>query len=158
MIRNRKPLMRRTPLKRTGMGSGGTDPAKAKSAPKRRGTGPSPEIRAVVLARDGYACVRCGAGVTEKPRSIHHRLRRSQGGLNTPDNLITLCGSGTTGCHGWVHANVADSQDAGWLVRSGHDPALIAVEYASEHGSGYTARLERDGGLIFGATDAAGAA
>lgn len=43
--------------------------------------------------------------------SLHHLLPRSQGGDDVAVNLIPLCGSGTTGCHGAIEA-------AEWLPRS----------------------------------------
>lgn len=36
--------------------------------------------------------------------------------INLPANLLLLCGSGTTGCHGWIEAHRGDSLDLGWLV------------------------------------------
>lgn len=33
-----------------------------------------------------------------------------------PSNLITLCGSGTTGCHGWVHGHPREARLNGWIV------------------------------------------
>src|SRR5882724_10345243 len=35
---------------------------------------------------------------------LHHLIPRSLGGSDVPDNLVPLCGSGTTGCHGAVEA------------------------------------------------------
>lgn len=117
-----------------------------RKAPKD--AGPSPAVRKLVLDRDGCMCLRCGIFVIGRPYSLHHRKKRSQLGRNDPENLITLCGSGTTGCHGWVHANLNDAHDAGWIVRSGEDPALMPLEYISEHGSGFMALLTRDGGRM----------
>lgn len=37
-------------------------------------------------------------------------------GVNLPSNLLTLCGSGTTGCHGWVEAHPAWATAHGWSV------------------------------------------
>ena len=34
--------------------------------------------------------------------SVHHVLKRLQGGDDVKENLVPLCGSGTTGCHGDV--------------------------------------------------------
>jgi len=110
-----------------------------------RDTGPSVRVRALVLGRDEHACARCGMSVTDRPRSIHHRVRRSQGGGNSPENLITLCGSGVTGCHGWVHANVAEARAPGWLLLGDDDPLAESVMYAAEYGPAVTFWLTRDG-------------
>jgi hypothetical protein len=70
--------------------------------------------------------VRCGRFVDGGSR--HHRqLRRS--GDHTPANLILLCGSGTTGCHGWVHANPRLSLEHGWIVNSWNTPASVPLFY-----------------------------
>ena len=42
-------------------------------------------------------------------------------GLNQPSNLLTLCGSGTTGCHGWTHAHPAQAREDGFLVSAYND-------------------------------------
>lgn len=34
--------------------------------------------------------------------TLHHLVPRSLGGDDVPNNLVPLCGSGTTGCHGDV--------------------------------------------------------
>ncbi len=47
-------------------------------------------VKAYVLARDGYTC-RCGKrGCTDK-LEVHHIVFRSEGGSDAPENLITLC-------------------------------------------------------------------
>lgn len=63
--------------------------------------------------------------------SIHHREPRSHpfDRLHQPENLLQLCGSGTTGCHGWVHAHPARAYRLGYLVHTGKDPATIPVYY-----------------------------
>ncbi|SDL15101.1 hypothetical protein SAMN05428985_11071 [Nocardioides sp. YR527] len=48
--------------------------------------------------------------------------------INEPANLITLCGSGTTGCHGWVEANPTMGRHLGLSVsRYGLPPAEVPV-------------------------------
>jgi len=37
-------------------------------------------------------------------------------GINDPANLITLCGTGTTGCHGWVESHPEWAKAHGWSV------------------------------------------
>jgi hypothetical protein len=62
-------------------------------------------------ARD-HACVRCG----RRAASWHHRLARGRGGPDDAYNCIPLCGSGTTGCHGWVEHNRAAAREAFLLI------------------------------------------
>ena len=51
------------------------------------------------------------------------------GWLNEPNNLMTVCGSGTTGCHGMIHANPEQSYAYGWLVHPWvDDPSTIQVK------------------------------
>ena len=87
--------------------------------------------REIVKARAGERCERCGTNWSEF-WSIHHRRPRGMGGskraeINSPANLILLCGSGTTGCHGWIESNRAQAYEDGLLVRSGVDPRSVPV-------------------------------
>ena len=101
----------------------------------RRNTGPTHEVRQLVMERDGYACVKCGFPVSGEPGrdySLQHRTPRGMGGsrdprLNLPSNLILLCGSGTTACHGDVEANRATARAHGYLVPRPLDPAEVPV-------------------------------
>lgn len=81
-----------------------------------------------VIARDLGSCTRCGRHVVHLQRgfawSIHHRRPRGMGGtsiawVNAAANLIVLCGSGTTGCHGWVEKHRDEALVAGFLVSRG---------------------------------------
>lgn len=96
------------------------------------------DTRMLVLARDRYRCVRCGRPLENhwSGYSIHHRRFRSHPwpGLNRPSNLICLCGSGTTECHSWVHANRVESERNGWVVSGFNDhpetiPVLVGREW-----------------------------
>ena len=147
------PLARNTPLSRTpwtrvpfpSPGAGRT-----RSAATRTDTGPSRKVRLLVLERDGYACVCCGRSVIGHPYSLQHRQRRSQGGGNSPANLITVLGTGTTGCHERIDSRRDPHDEArGYTVRSWDDPAMVPVMIASEHGSGVTAWLTEAGGYAF---------
>ena len=80
-------------------------------------------VRALVLTRDGHRCARCRRSVTDFPASVHHRVPRRMGGtrdprINDPRNLVLVCGSGTTGCHGWIESHRELSYASGWLLRS----------------------------------------
>lgn len=125
-LRARKGLARRTPLM-----------SKAEKRKPARRTGPPAATRLTVLERDEYRCAVCGIGILEVPFSIHHRRNRGSGGSsdplrNAPSNLLTVCGTGTTGCHGWIGSSPEESYDAGWMVslNSRQDPADVPVIHA----------------------------
>ncbi|MDO4920060.1 HNH endonuclease [Kocuria sp.] len=74
-----------------------------------------------ILERDGWACVLCGKPYRPAFDSIHHRQPRGMGGskataTNGAANGIVLCGSGTTGHHGWVESHRAEALELGLLV------------------------------------------
>lgn len=77
-----------------------------------------------MVFRSGGVCERCGVAPAT---NWHHRKNRSQGGDDTLPNALHLCGSGTTGCHGYVTEHPADSYDKGWSVRRAFDPADVPV-------------------------------
>lgn len=87
--------MKRTPLKRTG---------KKQTAD----TSEMRKARASLQARSNGVCEQCDAA---RATEAHHIKRKSQGGTNTLDNLVHLCGP----CHWWVHANPAESANLGLL-------------------------------------------
>lgn len=70
--------------------------------------------RDVVKGRSGG---RCEAGTflvcVGRGAHAHHVLRRSQGGPDTPENLLWVCPP----CHGHLHANVEWAKEQG-LLRS----------------------------------------
>lgn len=106
----------------------------------RRYTGPSPKVRALVLARDGYCCACCGISVIGRRYSLQHRDARGFGGTSDPaaslpSNLVTMAGTGTTECHGRVE-HYRDPADGvkGYRLREGTDPAGVAVMYATPDG------------------------
>lgn len=79
------------------------------------------DIRFQVFARAFYRCERCGGAITSSGVSVHHRQPRKMGGskrpeLHQPANLIVLCGSGTTGCHGWVESHRHQARESGYLI------------------------------------------
>ena len=120
--------------------------------------GLTPAVRQMILERDGYACVCCGRTVIGQQYSLQDRKRRSQGGKRVPTNLITVLGSGTTGCHERIDSRRDPHDEAkGYTVRSHDDPALIPVMYFSEGGSGFTAWLLADGSLSFDGPEAGAA-
>lgn len=65
---------------------------------------------------------------------MHHRKKRGQGGPWSPENIVAVCGSGTTGCHGWIEGHPNAAAETGFHVRPWQDPAQIPVLYrGSKH-------------------------
>jgi hypothetical protein len=54
----------------------------------------------------------------------HHRKRRSQGGDDSPENILEV----SPEMHDWIHKNVAAATALGWLVPEWADPATIKVQ------------------------------
>ena len=116
--------------------------------------------RALVLQRDGHRCARCGRSVLDFPASVHHRVPRRMGGtrdprIDDPRNLVLLCGSGATGCHGDIESHRTTARFEGWLLSS-HD--LLASPLVRGDGTAFaltedggrydiTAEVSRDSGL-----------
>lgn len=80
--------------------------------------------REIVRGRSGDVCERCGSA---RATNMHHRKNRSQGGQWLASNLLHLCGSGTTGCHGFIGGHPVVSYEQGWMVRRVADPAKSPV-------------------------------
>ena len=110
-LERRTPLRQKTPMKRTALKN------RVRGGDNTRG-----EVRDRVRARSRGVCEMC---VDAPGTNFHHRLRRSQGGQDSDENLLHLCGSGTTGCHGYIHANPSWSYLHGALLKRGQDPALV---------------------------------
>ena len=63
--------------------------------------------RRAIYKRDGYRCALCDSN---RGLQIHHIMKRSQGGSNSPHNLITLCWV----CHAIAHGTrIPDCAD--WM-------------------------------------------
>lgn len=162
MLARRKPMPPGKPLRRTPFRSSSvlkTVTTLKRSRPKRtapRDTGPSRKTRGLVLARDNFCCVACGKPVGGACTwwSLQHRKARGQGGGNGPENLIALCGSAVTGCHGRCEARDREMQARGYWLESWQDPRTEPVMICGEQG-GITVWLGTDGSYL---TEAPGAA
>ena len=91
-----------------------------------RKTGPSPTIVGLVLARSAGICEVCGLAWAT---NVHHRKNRSGGGTWAVSNLLHLCGSGTTGCHGVITCKPweIEARPNGLTVHPNHEPAAVPV-------------------------------
>lgn len=98
-------------------------------------TGPDTATVEIVRARDSYRCVVCGTychGQRGWDWSLQHRQPRGSGGcklsyINAPSNLVLVCGSGTTLCHGRIESDRDWAKDHGWIVPRPLIPANVQV-------------------------------
>ena len=61
-------------------------------------------LRRFVYRRSGYTCEKCG--VTGVRMVAHHSIPRSQGGADSPENLVCLCEN----CHAEIHPWLSNAQ------------------------------------------------
>lgn len=109
----------------------------------------SRDERAAVYARDGGRCLGCGA---TSPLNVQHRQARGMGGRHgaavgpsrAAPNLLTLCGSGTTGCHGWATMHPTSATTLGWSVPGYADAAAVPC-YILDNGTRQWRNLNEDG-------------
>jgi hypothetical protein len=137
----RTPLQSRTPLARTGWEALDRQP-RQRAAHTPRATGEA-AARRLVYARSGGLCERCGRQTAVQ---WHHRQNRSQGGLWEAANGLHL----DVECHLFVGTNPTASYAAGWLVRSGQNPAEAPVWHARfglvllDNSGGWSAVIPRE--------------
>lgn len=115
-------------------------------------------VRLVFFERDGSACFLCRRPLRFEDRgfgwSMHHRKPRGAGGVKgkaaaviaSPANALTLCGSGTTGCHGWAEHFRAKAIELGILIsRNAVGPSFAPTAVRVTRNDG-TTWLLTDGG------------
>ncbi|WPM94283.1 HNH endonuclease [Arthrobacter phage Marchesin] len=102
---------------------------------RKNSLGISPAVRAAVIARDLSTCQWCGRHVRTESGwySIQHRRARGMGGsrsqaTNQPANLLLVCGTGTTECHGWIEAHPVEALARGFRISSSASPDRIPYE------------------------------
>ena len=115
---------------------------------------PDIRLRANVVVREDGKCFRCGKQVAIYEDetyhnlpvvkrvdvfSFHHRKPRGMGGSNSLDinifpNLIVLCGTGTTGCHGWVESHREQAYREGLLIHSGLGNPILTPAFSEYRG------------------------
>lgn len=88
-----------------------------------------------ICERAGFRCERCGAsclGTRGVNWSIQHRKARGMGGTRRVVTLADgalLCGSATTGCHGWAESHPAEAAYEGWRVPQSGDPNVVPIKH-----------------------------
>lgn len=102
-------------------------------------------VRRVFFERDGERCFLCRRPLRFEDRGVgwsaHHRIPRGAGGvrgaiaalLASAANCLILCGSGTTGCHGWVEHFRVKAIEMGLLISRNargaeHEPQNVRVQ------------------------------
>ena len=104
-------------------------------------TGPSRLVREEVMARDSFRCCGCGVGIIGRDWSMQHRNARGMGGtsreeINSPANLLVLCGLSTTpgSCHLRCEQRDPVMHERGLWLKSWQNPFTEPVLVAAEHG------------------------
>ena len=90
---------------------------------------PPPTDNAPIFERDGGWCLYRVPGVCRggKAESVDHRVHGNRRN-RAPSNLVSVCGDGTTGCHGWKEAHPDEAAARGWTVsRHGADTTKIPI-------------------------------
>jgi hypothetical protein len=83
--------------------------------------------RRAVYARDNRQCQACGISIASGWYSVQHRHARGTGGANALSNLVLLCGSAVTGCHGKCEKRDFRMRERGFWVNSWDDPSDIPI-------------------------------
>ena len=84
------------------------------------------ELRHLVWLRAGGCCERCGAALRSGWPG-HHRKRRSQGGPDTIENVVALCGDCHTDGPDAVHHRIEAARARGFLVLRFQNPADVPI-------------------------------
>lgn len=93
------------------------------AAYKKHGHGIPNATRRLVYKRDGYQCAMCSE---TRGLQIHHVWKRSLGGSDFPDNLITLCWKCHAIAHGMRFIDTPDYIDETWMEQQ-------ITEYISDY-------------------------
>lgn len=93
----------------------------------------SDAARAAIYEATGGRCAGCGSPQV----TAQHRRARGKGGtsraeIGQPGNGVALCGSGTTGCHGWAEHHPAAALLLGWRLDASDD--LVGAPFWTRHG------------------------
>ena len=105
-------------------------------------------VKAYVLHRDNYQCQKCK---TKKGKlHVHHIIFRSNGGTDTPNNLITLCES----CHDKLHKGVFEIKGIKSKTKHATEIGIVKSQLKKQFGDfeecfGYDTKFKREQVLHF---------
>lgn len=105
------------------------------------------KLRRDLIGSTYAKCAGCGEFFAAARLSLHHLIPRSLGGDDLAQNLVPLCGTGTTGCHGEF-----ETRGKGWLdvaagIRAWLAARPLAVAYVTEKkGDSFLNRYYPEGG------------
>lgn len=96
--------------------------------------------------RAGYTCEVCGRS---PGTNLHHRVIKGMGGngaewSDEPWNLLAVCGTGTTGCHGYLHTHRRKAEEYGWIVPREIHPGSVPAFVRTPGGRRQWVLLTRD--------------
>jgi 5-methylcytosine-specific restriction endonuclease McrA len=100
-------------------------------------------IKAYILHRDGYQCQKCK---TKKGKlHIHHIVFRSNGGTNSPENLIVLCHT----CHDKVHNGEFEIKGVRSKTKHATEIGIVKSQLKKQFGDfkecfGYDTKFKRE--------------
>ena len=100
-------------------------------------------VKAYVLHRDGYQCQKCK---TKKGKlHVHHIVFRSNGGTDTPSNLITLC----EGCHDKLHNGEFQIRGVRSKTKHATEVGIVKSQLKKQFGAfeetfGYETKFKRE--------------
>ena len=100
-------------------------------------------VKAYVLHRDGYQCKKCK---TKKDKlHVHHVVFRSNGGTDTPSNLITLCED----CHDRLHNGEFEIKGIRSKTKHATEVGIVKSQIKKQFGDfeetyGYETKFKRE--------------
>jgi hypothetical protein len=101
----------------------------------------STKLRRAVKDRDGGICLRC----LRRSTNIHHRVGGTPR-IETLPALVSLCGSGTTECHGFITEHPTYSYESGWAIRRSDPRPPSTISLTDLYG--HTFHLTDDGLIV----------
>lgn len=101
-------------------------------------------VKAFVLHRDGYRCLSGRKGKHSEKLHVHHIVFKSQGGTDTPSNLITLCET----CHDDLHQGKFELKAVKSRTKHATEIGIIKAKLKSlwrfEETFGYETKFKRE--------------